>query len=114
MSNIVIVLKQETVEASVLMDLHKLLGRSLSEIKNDIANGMPIFEREIFDHQQFETAELLGRLIDLIRRRELDVRVFELVYGEVYATSDYLPQSLITLDILENILNAADDELEHP
>lgn len=112
MSNIVVVLKESVVEISVLKELHKILGGSLTEIRTAISKGLPIVEMEIFDNQYEEKASLLRNLISLIRSSRFGVEVYELPEGNSFETSGLLNESLINEDILEQILDSSDEEMD--
>lgn len=112
MSNIVVVLKDKTVEVSVLKELHRILGSSLTAIRTAITNGLPIVEMEIFDNQYQEKANLLRKLISLIRSNGFEVEIYELPEGDSFETSDLLNESLINEDVLENILDSSDEEMD--
>ncbi len=112
MSNIVVVLQSSEVEAPVLFELQKVLGRSIASVKETIEGRIPIVETEIFDHKYEEKALLLRGLIELIRKRELSVDVFELPYGDRFESSGALERSRIDVDFLEGILDLADEESE--
>jgi len=111
MSNIVLVLREKSVDVSVLKELHKLLGGSLAKIRTAISNNQPIVEMEIFDSQYQEKSGLLRKLITLIRERDVGVDVYELPDGDTFEESGVLKKSSITIDILENILNFSDEEM---
>ena len=112
MSVMVIVLEDDNVEIGVLGELHKLLGGSLIELRNAIRDRRPVVEMEIFDNQYDEKAGQLRKLIALLRDSELKAEVYELPEGDAFATSQSLAVSRISLDILENTLDAADEEID--
>jgi|SRR5690554_1603674 len=112
MSNIVVVLKDKTVEVSVLKELHRILGGSLTTIRTAISKGLPLVEMEIFDNQYQEKASLLRKLISLIRSNGFEVEIYELPEGDSFETSDLLNESLINEDVLENILDSSDEEMD--
>ncbi|PCM44861.1 hypothetical protein [Marinobacter sp. ANT_B65] len=111
MSNIVVVVNEKNVDVSVLKELHKILGGSLTKIRTEISKGLPIIEMEIFDSQYEEKASLLRRLIFLISCTGLKVRVYELPEGDSFETSSVRNESLISIETLENILGSSDDEM---
>jgi len=112
MSNIVLVLKERSVEISVLKELHKLLGGSLADIRASISQGRPIVETEIFDNKYEEKAYLLRRVIDLIRINSIAVEVYELPEDDTFEESQSLNSSLINIEVLENILDSSDREMD--
>jgi len=112
MSNIVIVIKESKLEVAVLGKLRTLLSSPLTQIKSALVEGKPILEMELFDNKYDEKASLLRGLIDLVRKNDLHAEVYELPSGQSFETSSVRKQSLIQLDVLENILNSADDEAQ--
>ncbi len=48
----------------------------------------------------------------MLRESGLEAEVYELPEGDAYASSESLDVSKINLDILENTLDAADDEID--
>lgn len=111
MSNIVIVLQKSTAEVPVLGALHKILGRSLAEIRTSIREHSPIVEIELFQQQE-ETASLLRKIIELVRQYNLAVDVYELPECDKYDSSAVVEQSRISMDVLRGILDSNDEELE--
>lgn len=112
MSNIVVVVNEKTVDVSVLKELHKILGGSLTGIRTAISKGLPIVEMEIFDNKYEEKASLLRKLISLTTSSKFGVEIFELPEGESFETSSVRNESLISIEILENILDSSDDEMD--
>lgn len=111
MSNIVIVLSDQKIEVPVLGELHKLLGGSLAQLKSAIVDNKPVLEFELFDNYE-EKSALLRNIIGVIQRNNLNTNVFEIPSDQTYETSSSLKESLISLEILENILNSADEEMD--
>lgn len=111
MPNIVVIVNEKNVEMSVLKELHKILGGSLTKIRTKISKGLPIVEKEIFDGKYEEKASLLRKLIFLISCTGLEVAVYELPEGDSFETSSVRNESLISIETLENILGYSDDEL---
>jgi hypothetical protein len=112
MSNIVVVVNEKSVDVSVLKELHKILGGSLASIRTAISKGLPVVEMEIFDNQYEENASLLRKLICLIRNSGLRAVIYELPEGDSFEVSSVRNESLISIEILENILDSSDDEME--
>lgn len=112
MSNIVVVLKNKTVEISILKELHRILGGSLNTIRTAISKGLPVVEMEIFDNKYQEKASLLRKMISFIRSNGVEVDIYELPEGDSFETSDSLRESLINEDVLENVLNSSDEEMD--
>lgn len=110
MSIIAVVVKKEASDVAVLKELHKLLGGSLMQIRSAISSGLPVVEMEIFNNQYEEKSDFLRSLISFIRRSEIDVDIYELPEGDCFETSSVREESLISEEILENILNSSDDE----
>jgi hypothetical protein len=112
MSNIVVVVNERAVDVSVLKELHKILGGSLARIRTAISKGLPVVEMEIFDNQYEEKASLLRKLISLISRSDFGVEIYELPEGDSFESSSVRNESLISMEILKNILDSSDDEMD--
>ena len=112
MSNIVVVIKEKKLDVSVLGELHKLLGSPLTKLKTALIKSTPIIEMELFDGEYDEKAKLLRKVIDLVRVNGITADVYELPSDATFAMCDVLQESLISLDVLENILDSSDDEME--
>ena len=111
MSNIVIVIKEEKLDVSVLGELHKLLGGSLAKIRAAVIRSAPIIEMELFDEEYEEKAKSLREMIDLVRRNKIASDVYEVPSDTTFSVCDALQESLISLDVLEEILDSSDDEM---
>lgn len=105
-------MNNQKVEVAVLRELHKLLGESLAKIRSALISSKPILELELFDSEYDEKAALLKNMIGLIRRNNLKVDVYEIPSDQTFETSSVLKESLINLEILENILKSSDDEMD--
>ena len=112
MSNIVVVIKEKKLDVSVLGELHKLLGGSLAKIRAALRRSAPIIEMELFDEEYEEKAKSLRKMIDLIRRNKIANDVYEIPSDTTFAVCGALQESLISLDVLENILDSSDDEMK--
>jgi hypothetical protein len=112
MSNIVVVIKQKKLDVSVLGELHKLLGGSLVKIRTALLKSAPVIEMELFDGEYEGKAKLLRKMIDCIRRNRILADIYEIPSGATFAKFDFLQESLISLDVLENILDSSDDEMK--
>lgn len=115
MSNMVVIIStKEKLNVTVLGKLHKLLGGSLVGLRSAIMKGNPIVEMELFDGEYDQKASLLRALIALIRDNGVETEVYELSSGQTFtfASSRERQESLISLDVLENILKCSDEELD--
>lgn len=111
MSNIVVIIKKTTVDVSILKELHKIVGGSLVSIRKAINGSFPVLETEIFDNQYEEKASMLRKLISLIRNSDFEVELYEIPEGHVFESNRIPKESLISVDILENILDSSDQEM---
>ncbi len=114
MSRIVILVEATSLGAPILAELGDLLGSSVMQVSNAIAESRPILEMEIFDNDYEQKAELLRKLIDQIRANDIPVAIYELLGGEVYESGNVPDGSTINVDVLENILDSADKDEDHP
>lgn len=112
MSNIVILINEKKLEASVLKKFHKLLGGSLAQIRAAITNNNPILELELFDNNYDEKATLLKSIINLIKHASLSVSIYEIPSEVSYEACSNLEESLIRIEVLENIIESSDEEMD--
>jgi hypothetical protein len=111
MSNIIIFIEDRTVSPHALMQLHRATGRSLSEIKNLIALGKPLFESEIFNTDYEQHALSIRAVLDCLIDMYLSFRIYEIPEGETMESYSFVDQCRISVEVLRNILNEADQEL---
>jgi hypothetical protein len=112
MSNIVVVIKEKKLDVSVLGELHKLLGGSLVNIRTALLRSAPVIEMELFDGEYEDKAVLLRKMIGCIRRNKIIADIYEIPSGATFEKCDSLQESLINLEVLENILDSSDDEMK--
>jgi len=107
---IAIVLSDVDIEASVLSGLRKLTGAAFSRLKDRIAQRRPILVIPLFGNDFYARgAVMLRAVVDLLESNGSAFAVYELAEGERFETRDE-NLSLITSDILKNILRGANVE----
>lgn len=113
MSVIAIVLGRESYSSANAVKLHRALGISLQGIKGRWVNGDPIFEQEIFEVDYQQHAVLIRAILKIIDEEKLTAEFYEVPYGECYAGNTKLDTWRIDAALVEGILSAADEEIEH-
>ncbi|TDV58961.1 hypothetical protein [Pseudomonas sp. LP_7_YM] len=112
MSVITIVLAPNFVNNSALMKFHRVLGIPVQALKHAWSNGDPILELEIFEGDYQAHAESVRAVLRIISDEGLSAEYFEIPYGERYAGNPKLNVWKIDAELVNGILNAADEEVE--
>ncbi|MGA3681608.1 hypothetical protein [Pseudomonas graminis] len=112
MSVIAVVLSQASASAQALLELHRILGGSLLEIKDKVSNREPILEVEIFDGDYQAHAELIRAVISLLKKHNITADYYEVPYGKHYSGDFRCTTWLINSETVEGVLTAADVEIE--
>ena len=111
MSNIVIFVGDKVADASVLVKIQRVTGRGLSDIRNAIQHGTPIFEREIFDANYEEHASTIRAVIGCLEDASVPSRIYEIPEGETMKSCSFADKCQISAEVLRSILDQADVEL---
>ena len=114
MSRIVVLIREQPLSTSMLKGLSALLNRSVMQIKNAVTEKRPVLDMEIFDHGYEEKANLLRQLVDRLRRDKIAVEIYELLGDEAFEPGKTPDGSKISMDVLERILESADEDGDHP
>lgn len=112
MSVIAVVLSEASASAKALLELHRILGVSLLEIKEKISNRQPILEVEIFDGDYQAHAELIRAVISSLKKHNITADYYEIPYGKHYSGDFRRTTWLINSETVEGVLTAADVEIE--
>ena len=112
MSVIAVVLSEASASAQGVLELHRILGVSLLEIKEKVSNREPIVEVEIFDGDYQAHAELIRVVISTLKKHNITADYYEIPYGEHYLGKSRLATWIINSETVEGILTAADVEIE--
>ena len=111
MSTIVILVDDSTVPFKVLINLQRITGRSLSELRLSITEGVPIFERELFDKNFEENAASIRAIVHCFDDHKIPIRTYELPENESMQSCLNVDSCEISKELLNNILAEADEEL---
>lgn len=107
---IAIVLSDIDIPASILAGLCNLTGADFAELKDRIAQRQPILILPLFDNDFYARgAAMLRAVVDILESNGSAFAAYELAEGERFETRDE-NLSLITSDILKNILREANVE----
>lgn len=112
MSVIAIVLNEASASAKGLLELHRILGVSLQDIKEKASSREPIVEVEIFEGEYQAHAKLIRAVIVALKKHNISANYYEIPYGEHYSGNSRLTTWRIDSDNVEGILTAADAEIE--
>ncbi|MEM7249189.1 MAG: hypothetical protein AAF533_27970 [Acidobacteriota bacterium] len=109
---IVIVIEAEGVTPSVLMELKRLTGRALGELREALTTGRPVFERDVLDNRLEEHVALIEGLLTLVEEQELGHDLYELREGTPFETRAAHGQDHVSLELLRNLLEQLRED--HP
>lgn len=112
MSVIVTVIKQKTLNAATALRFQKLFKTSVQDIKARVSAGSPILALEMFDGDLLERIALLRTVISIIEGAGLEADYYELASGEPYEGNHQLDSCRVDVQMLENMMNATEQELE--
>lgn len=112
MSVIAIIIEKSQVPASTLMKLHQITGAPLTQLKTAVMAHEPVLELEIFEGNYQERAQLIRAVCDLLKTEKVDASYYEIPYGQQCVGNPQLSLWKIDLNLVEGILDAADDEIE--
>jgi hypothetical protein len=111
MSVIVLVIDDE-LDAKILMSLHRVLNISLKLLQVAFETKLPILEVEIFEGDYQENARLIRSVLKIIGNEKIIAKFYEIPFGERYFGSLNIENWRISLDLVYDILEAADAEIE--
>jgi len=106
MSIITVTIKQP-ISSSVIFKLYKLLALSVSDVKNRVVSGVPIFDDELFDNGYEEKSTILRKLIKITEDESINIDIIESPERDC----DPKYKMMINKEILRNILDSADSEI---
>ena len=100
---------EDRISNSLLMDLKRATGKSLSAIRDHIQAQMPFLEAVLFQNDHVEVARQLRAVVEIIGKAGVRFRVYELEPDEQFESAP-IEECEIDASVLENILSAADDQ----
>lgn len=112
MSILAIVIDDPTIRPATLIKLHKFLMLPLQKVKSLCTGGNPILEIQLFDGDLQETSTFVRGVLKIISEEKISAKFYEIPYGERYADNRNLEKREVTADLVNSILNAADEEFE--
>ena len=114
MSNIVIILNTAEVPGKTLMSLQGATGRSLIDLRGAIAKGKPLYDRNIVLGDLEEIALSVRAFLGCLENLNLPFQIYELPEGETMETCEKLDKSMITVEVLNNILDSSEESRHQP
>lgn len=113
MSKIVVFLKPDSgSRAAVVAATRKHFDVGIKEIVDRLGAERPLVEVELFGNDHDEVAGRLAGLLDELEESKVPVILFELPEGQEFANRETHRSAVISREVLDNILQAADEELE--
>ena len=104
MSRIVIRLKENSISAARLMELRRVVGGSLHDLKRRILHHQPIFDHESFNNRFDEFRNRLIQLVTLFRDQSMAHDIFELPEDVPFESPTLSEGFRIDDEILVNLL----------
>lgn len=109
MSKISLLIEQPTINSTTLYALKSLTEKSLSQLNENINNGVSVFNANLFYNNHKEVAIVLLKIVELFQQEEIKFSIYELEENEVLDRN--LHQiNVITVETLTTILSIEDYE----
>jgi hypothetical protein len=74
----IVVLLDDQVDSSSLMDIKRLTNLGLSDIRERVASGQPLVEYQMYNNDYENTFQTLRSLIEILSRHSINSKFFQI------------------------------------